>query len=118
MQPYNFTKLNAFDDRDIGALFTRDNGSTVRFFVDVIADPCPDVVWSFNSTRLGPSNETFTYNNACSGASTRGSNWTFTLDVVLTESTSGIYNASFTNIAGITSLPKVYFTIPSMPELT
>ena len=64
VQPYNVTNLDAFEDRELGALFTRDNGSTVSFFVDVVADPCPDVVWSFNGIRLGPSNETFTYNNA------------------------------------------------------
>ena len=86
--------------------------------MDVVAYPCPDVVWSFNGIRLGPSNETFKYNNACLGACTRGSNWRFTLDVVLTESTSGKYNVSFTNIGGITSLPKIYITIPGMPEIS
>ena len=113
MQPYNFTALNAFDDRDLGALIVRDSGSTVTFSVDVIADPCPDVVWNFNGTRLGPSNETFTYNNACvaeTGAD--GPIWTFTLSVLLTTATSGSYAANFSNIVGTATLPKTYFTIP------
>ena len=92
----------------------RDNGSTVNFFVNIIADPCPAVVWSFNGIQLGPSNAIFTYNNACSVAGAVSPKWTFTLDVVFTAATSGQYTATFTNIAGTTSLPKIYFTIPGM----
>ena len=90
----------------------RDNGSMVNFSVDVVADPCPDVVWSFNSTRLGPSNETFTYNNACAETGANGPSWTFTLSVLLTAATSGSYTATFSNIAGTALLPMAYFTIP------
>ena len=113
MQPYNFTELDAFDDRDLGVVFTRENGNIVSFPVDVIADPCPDIVWSFNGTRLGSSNVTFTYNNPCMEAGARSPNWTFTLDVVLTAATSGSYSANLTNIVGGTS-SKAYLTSPGM----
>ena len=112
MQPYNFTEHDAFDDRDLGALIVRDNGTTLSFSVDVVADPCPDVFWIFNGTRLGPSNETFTYNNICEAA--KAGARTFTLSVLLTASTSGSYTANFTNIIGSTQSPAAYFTIPSM----
>ena len=114
MQPYNFIELDAFDDRDLGALIVRNNGSIVNFSVDVVADPCPDVVWILNDTRLGPSNETFRYSSSCAETSTIGPNWTFTLNVSLTSETSGWYKANFTNIAGSTQSPKIYFTIPGM----
>ena len=116
MVPYNFTELRAFDDRDLGALIVQDNATTVNFFVDVVADPCPEITWFFNGNQLGPSNSTFTYNNPCDGAMSGDSpNWRFTLDVVLTEDTSGNYTASFTNIAGMTQLPTpAYFTIPGI----
>ena len=113
MQPYNFTELDAFNDRDLGAIFTRDNGSPVSFFVDVIADPCPNIEWIFNGARLGPSNGTFMYNNPCIEADARRPNWMFTLNVVLTAATSGSYSANLTNIVGSTS-PKAYFTSPGM----
>jgi hypothetical protein len=115
VQPYNYTKLGAFNDRDLGALIVRDNGSIVTVSVDVVADPCPDVLWSFDGSRLGSSklNETFAYNNACIRTGTRSSNWTFFLNVTLTEITSGYYSASFTNVAGTTVLPRTYITIPS-----
>ena len=113
MQPYNFSELDAFDDRDLGALIVRDNGSIVTFLVDVVADPCPDVIWSFNGTRLESSNETFMYYNACAEADANNDpNWTFTLRVLLTAATSGSYTATFSNLAGTASLPKAYFTIP------
>ena len=112
VRPYNLTALDAFDDRDLGALIVRENSSTVNFSVDVVADPCPYIVWLFNGTRLGPSNETFTYNNACAEAGASSPNWTFTLSVLLTAATSGSYTAKFTNIAGSVSLPKAYFTLP------
>ena len=112
--PYNFTELGAFDDRDLGTLIVQDNGTTVNFFVDVEADPCPDITWFFNSIRLGPSNSTFTYNNACANAVQGSSpNWRFTLTVALTEDTSGSYTANLTNKAGMTQLPRpAYFTLP------
>ena len=116
MLPYNFTKLGAFNDQDLGALFVRDNGSIVTISVDVVADPCPDILWSFNGTRLGSSNKTFAYNNACitTMSTIRSPNWTFFLNVTLTESTSGYYSASFTNVAGTIFLPRTYITIPGM----
>ena len=104
--------MDAFNDRDLGILIVRDDGSTVNLSVDVVADPCPEIVWFFNGTRLGPSNETFTYNNACAEADASGPNWTFTLSVLLTPSTTGSYTANLTNIAGSESLPKAYFTLP------
>ena len=113
MQPLNFTELGAVDDRDVGALIVRNNGSTIVFSVDVLADPCPDVVWSLNGTVLGPSNITFTYNNPCTEAGGRSLIWAFTLNVELTLETSGCYMANFTNINGTTSLPRTYITIPS-----
>ena len=116
VMPYNFTELGpaAFDDRDLGALIVQDNATTVNFFVDVRADPCPEIIWYFNGTQLGPSNSTFTYNNACADAVQGSSpNWRFTLDVLLTEDTSGSYTADFTNKAGTTRLPRpAYFTVP------
>jgi hypothetical protein len=112
--PYSFSQLNAFNDRDLGALIVQDNGTIINFWVDVVADPCPDIIWLFNGTQLGPSNETFTYNNPCLNAVEGSSpNWRFTLDVMLTDGTSGSYTATFTNIAGTTPLlPPAYFTIP------
>ena len=114
MVPYNFTELGAFDDRDLGALIVQENGTTVNFFVDVKADPCPDITWFFNGVRLGPSNSTFTYTNVCADAVQGSSpNWRFTLSVALTEDTSGSYTANLTNTAGTTQLSRLaYFTIP------
>lgn len=107
-------ELLAFNDRDLGALIVQQNATTVNFYIDVVADPCPEIIWFFNGTQLGPSNSTFTYSNACADAVQGSSpNWRFTLDVVLTEDTSGSYTARFTNIAGTTELPiPAYFTIP------
>ena len=65
VQPYNFTEHNVFDDPELGALIVRPNDTILNFSVDVMADPCPDIEWNFNGMRLGPSNVTFTYNNAC-----------------------------------------------------
>ena len=113
VQPYSFTELDAFDDRDLGAIFTRDNGTTVSFSVDVIADPCPDIEWTFNGMSLNTS-ETITFNNPCIEEPRRSSNWTFSLNVTITEETSGSYSAKLNNTAGTTQLPKVYFTIPGM----
>ena len=112
--PYNFTELGAFNDRDLGALIVQDNVTMISFWVDVMADPCPAVTWFFNGAQLGPSNETFTYNDPCRNAVEGSSpNWRFSLDVMLTDDTSGSYNATFTNIAGISPLPTpAYFTIP------
>ena len=92
----------------------RDNGSTVSFSVDIVADPCPGITWIFNGIRLGPSNSTFMYNNPCIEASTRIPYLTFTLNVILTDATSGRYSANITNIAGATLLPKAYITVPGM----
>ena len=111
IQPYNLTALNAFDDRDLGVLIVKSSGSTLTFSVDVVADPCPDIVWFFNASRLGSSNETFTYNNACAEAGT-APNWKFSLCVILMAATSGSYTANLTNIAGNTILSNVYFTLP------
>ena len=110
VQPFNFSVLGAIDDPELGVLLVRDSGSTVSFSVDVVADPCPDVVWSFNGMVLGRSNVTF---NPCTEEGGTSPNWTFTLDVALTAATSGHYSANFTNIAGMVSLPNAYFTIPS-----
>ena len=114
--PYNFTELGAFDDRDLGALIVQNNGTTVNFFVDVRADPCPMVAWFFNGTQLGPSNDTFIYDDPCRDAVQGSSpNWRFNLAVMLTDETSGSYTATFTNIAGTTQLPTpAYFTVPGM----
>ena len=114
--PYNFKELGAFNDRDLGTLIVQDNGTTINFFVDVIANPCPVVTWFFNSTQLGPSNDTFTYDDLCRNAVQGSSpNWRFNLAVMLTDETSGSYNATFTNIAGTTPLPTpAYFTVPGI----
>ena len=115
MQPYNFTSLDAFADRDLGALIVRDNGSTVSFSVDVIARPCPDIEWIFNGTRLEADDNTVTFNNPCMDASSRSTTWTFTLNVMITRATSGSYSAKLSNTAGNTQLPKtIYLTIPGM----
>ena len=113
MQRYNNSEFNIFDDRNVGALIAMNSGSTVSLSVDVLANPCPSVVWSFNGTALGPSNDTITYNNPCMEESMLNI-WTYTLNVVLTPATSGQYLANFTNIAGTTFLPRAYFTIPGM----
>ena len=112
--PYNFTALGAFDDRDLGALIVQDSGTVVNFWVDVMADPCPNIIWFFNGIELGPSNDTFNYDNPCSDPPQGSSpNWRYTLTVMLTDETSGSYNATFTNIAGKVALPTpAYFTIP------
>ena len=114
VQPLNFTELGALDDRDFGTLIVRSSGSNVMFSVDVVADPCPDVVWIFNSTALGSSNNTFMYNNACRVVDGRNSIWTYTLNVILTSETSGQYLANFTNFVGTALLPRAYFTVPGM----
>ena len=114
VRPYNFTELNAFDDQEVGALIVRPNGTIVNFSVDVVADPCPVIIWSFDGTKLGLSNETVRYNNACIETGSRSTNWTFTLTVLLTEATSGNYSASFTNVVGTTFLPRTYLTIPGI----
>ena len=114
MKPLNLAELGALEDQDFGALIVKDNGSTVSFSVDVMADPCPDVLWSLNGTALGPSNITFAYNNPCLEANEGSFIWTFTLNVVLTLATSGQYMATFTNVNGTNSLPRTYITIPSM----
>ena len=114
MQPLNFAELDAVNDRDVGALIVRNSGSTVRFSVDVVADPCPDVVWKFKGMALGPSDNTFMYNNPCIETGGRNLVWTFIMNVELTLVTSGRYKANFTNFAGSALLPKTYFTIPSM----
>ena len=114
VQPYNFTELEAFHDRDLGALIVMNNGSIVSLSINVVADPCPNVVWSFNGTRMSPSNETFAYNNACAEMGATGPIWTFTLSVLLTAATSGQYIANFTNIAGSAQLSEVYLTLPGM----
>ena len=114
VRPLNFTELDAVDDRDLGALIVRDNGSIISFSVNVVADPCPNVVWILNSTALGPSNSTFIYNNACRAVHGRNSIWTFSLSMVLTSKTSGKFSANFTNIAGTAILLGAYFTVPGM----
>ena len=114
VKPLNLTELGALEDQDAGVLIVENINTTVSFFVDVEAYPCPSVVWSFNGTTLGPSNNTFTYNNPCIEASERRFMWTFIMNVVLTPATSGQYMANFTNVNGTTSLPTTYITIPSM----
>lgn len=116
VQPYNFTNLDAFDDRDLGALFVRPNGSALSFSIDVVADPCPSIEWSFNGLHL-TSNDIITFNNPCVEESTnRKSNltWTFLLNVTITQATSGSYSAILNNTAGLVHLPRVYFTIPGV----
>ena len=112
--PYNFTALGAFDDRDLGALIVQDSGTVVNFWVDVIADTCSVITWFFNGTQLGPSNETFTYDDPCHNAAPGSSpNWRFNLAVMLMDRTSGSYTATFTNIAETVTLPTpAYFTVP------
>ena len=114
MQPYNFTKLNATDDRDVGALFTREAGSIVSFSVDIVAYPCPSIEWTFNGTLITTSDEMITFNDPCvDETESLQVNWTFTLNVTLTNATSGNYSAELNNTAGTIQLPKsVYITVP------
>ena len=112
VQPFNFTELNAFNDQEVGALFTRENGSILSFSMNVVADPCPSTEWTFNGVHLRPS-DVVTFNNPCTEEN-GGLNWTFTLNVTITIATSGSYSAKLKNIAGTTQVPKVYFTIPGM----
>ena len=115
MQRYNYSELNVNFDRNVGTLIVLNSSSTVRLSVDVLADPCPSVVWMLNGTALGPNNSNITFNNPCiEGASTSLNIWTYTLNVVVTSDTSGHYLANFTNIAGTTFLHRTYFTIPGM----
>lgn len=111
MQPYNFIELDAFDDRDLGVIFTKDNGSIVSFSMEVIADPCPRIVWKFSDTILNIS-DAIVFNDPCIEEA-RSHNWTFMLNVTMTRASSGSYSANLSNIAGTTTLPKpIYFTIP------
>ena len=114
VSPDNFTDLGVVSDRYVGDLIVRDSGNTVTFSVDVVADPCPNVTWIFDSIKLGPSNDIVTYNNPCMSADARSPSWTFTLDVRLLAVTSGSYSASFSNIAGTTHVHIAYLTIPGM----
>ena len=115
VQWHNYAELNAVDDRDLGTLIVMNSGSVVSLSIDVVADPCPDVAWTFNGTALELNNYyNIIYNNPCTQAGDRNFTWTYTLNVVLTPETSGQYLANFTNIAGISFLPKAYLTIPSM----
>ena len=110
---YNYSELHVFDDRNLGTLIIINSSSTVSWSVDVIADPCPRVVWNFNGTILSPNDSNISYNNPClEGTSASLNIWTYTLNVVLTSDTSGHYSADFTNVAGTTFLPRTYFTIP------
>ena len=113
VQPYNSTEFNIFDDRDLGALIVRPNSSTLSFSMDVVADPCPSIVWNFNGTALR-TNDAIAFNNPCTEQSMRLSlSWTFMLNVTVSNATSGSYSAILSNIAGTTQLPKpVYITIP------
>ena len=115
VQRYNCSELNVSFDRNVGALIVLNSSSSVRLSVDVLADPCPSVVWIFNGTALGPNNSNITYNNPCMEETSSSLNiWTYILNVVLTSDTSGYYLANFTNIAGTTFLHRTYFTIPGM----
>ena len=118
VQRCSYSELNVSNDRDVGALIIMNSGSTVSLSVDVLADPCPSVVWGLNSIVLEPNNydyNTITYNDPCIEENNiLNLIWTYTLNVVLTSETSGHYLANFTNIAGTTSLHKVYITIPGM----
>ena len=114
-RPYNFIALSAFDDRDLGALIVRDSGSDVTFSVDVVADPCSSITWIFNGIPLGSPNATFSYDDPCSQGGVMSTNWRFTLRIpFLTEDISGPYSAKLTNMAGTTTLPNVYITVPGM----
>ena len=115
MQPYNFIGLNALDDPDLGAIIVRDTGSTLSLSIDVVADPCPSIKWTFDGTQLD-SSDAIMFNNPCMEAS-RSPNWTLALRVTITRATSGIYSAKLNNTAGITQLPQIYFTIPGMSQI-
>ena len=110
IQPYNFTELDAFDDRELGALIVRPNNSALIFSVDVVADPCPSVNWTINGTYLRAS-EVISFNDPCKERASDLA-WTFMLNVTITSATSGSYSANISNIGGTTQLPKLYITIP------
>ena len=112
VQPYNFTELNAFDDRELGALIVRPNNSALIFSVNVIADPCPVINWTFNGGYLQAS-DVIAFNDPCEER-TSALAWTFMLNVTITPATSGSYSASLSNVGGTARLPKLYFTIPGI----
>ena len=116
VQQYNFTELNAVDDRDLGALFVRPNGTALSFSIAIIADPCPSIMWTFNGAQLH-TGDAIMFNNTCMEVA-KSPNWTFTLSVTVTRVTSGSYSAKLNNTAGITQLQKVYITIPGMLSST
>ena len=110
-------QLNAADDRDVGALFTRASGSIVSFSVDVVAYPCPSIEWTFNGTLVTIDDmPLIAFNDPCvEDAGNLQMNWTYILNVTITEATSGSYSAELNNTAGTTQLPKpVYFTVPGI----
>ena len=112
MQTYNVTELDTCDDPYLGAIVTRENGTPLTFSVGVMADPCPRIEWTFNGIHL-KANENIAFNDPCMEVSEYPT-WTFTLNVIITEATSGSYSAKLINIAGFTKLLKVYFTVPGM----
>ena len=82
--------------------------------VYVAADPCPNIpVWSFSGAVI-TAGDSYSFSNPCTDLSA-SSPFLYTLTVNnLTSETSGEYSANFSNLAGQTTLPKTYITIPGM----
>ena len=108
--PFNLTAIGGVRDRQVGTLFVRDFGSEVTVSIEVEADPCPSVQWSFGDSTISNGDD-YTISNPCTGPG--GSPFTYSLTVRnLTNASSGAYSAMFTNLAGSASLPPLYITIP------
>ena len=104
------TNPMAASDRIEGTVIVADSGTpNVTVVVEVASDPCPEVQWSINGTNINDSANYF-INNPC-GANSSLYNFTITI-ANLTLDTSGQYSAVFSHLAGSTTLPGLYVTVP------
>ena len=114
---FNETAIGAVRDRQVGALIMGDFGTMVTVPVSVEADPCPSVQWSFKGSNI-VNGDQYTITNSCSDVNAV-SPYTFMLTVTnLTNETSGVYSATFTNLAGSGVLPDLYITVPGTIEIS
>ena len=105
------TNPTAVRDHIEGTVIVADSGTpNVIVVVEVASDPCPEVQWSINGTNITNGSADYFFNNPCGGNS---SPYNFTITIAsLTLATSGQYSAVFSHLAGSTTLPGLYVTIP------
>ena len=103
----------AASDRIEGTVIVADSGTpNVTVVVEVASDPCPEVQWSINGTIITDNSANYFFNNPC-GVNSSPYNFTITI-ASLTLATSGQYSAVFSHLAGSTTLPGLYVTVPGM----